>query len=89
MEAHFLHTKSRKVYFRSVQACNNRVKYETTSLLKQVNTKYKDRDFPITDYYGENEFEPLRDISAPSHLHICAVNEHIMDIKRSIQTIKE
>ena len=89
MEAHFVHTKSRKVYFRSVQACNNRVKYETTSLLKQVNTKYKDRDLPITDYHDDNEFEPLRDISAPAKLQTCFVNEHIMDIKRSIQTIKE
>ena len=45
----FLHTKSRNIYFRSVQACNNREKFETISVLKQVNTKYNDRGFTITD----------------------------------------
>ena len=52
----FLHTKSRKIDFRSVQACNNRVKSETISELKQVKTKYQNRGFTITDYHGDNEF---------------------------------
>ena len=56
----FLHTKSSKIYFRSVQACNNRSKSETIFGLKQVNTKYKDRCFIITDYHGNNEFEHLQ-----------------------------
>ena len=47
-----LHTKSMKVYFRSVQAFNSRGKSETISGLNQVNTKYKDRGFTITDFHG-------------------------------------
>ena len=58
-ESTFLHTKSRKIYFMSVQACNNRGGSETILVLKQVNTKYKDRGFTITDYHGNNEFEHL------------------------------
>ena len=55
----FLHTKSRKKDFRSVQAYNTRGKYKTISGLKQVKTKYKDRGLTITDYHGDNEFEHL------------------------------
>ena len=73
----FLHTKSRKIYFRSVQACNNIRKSETISGLKQVNTKYKDRGFNIPGYHGDNEFEHLRNFFAPAHLHTCNANEHI------------
>ena len=52
----FLHTKSRKIYFRWVQACNSRVKPEIIMGLKQVRTKYKDRGFFIANYYGNNGF---------------------------------
>ena len=76
----FLHTKSKKIDFRSVQACNNRGKSETISGLKQVNTKYQNRGFTITDYHGDNEFEHPRDFLAPDHLHTCDTNEHIWDI---------
>ena len=37
----FLHTKSRKIDFRSVQACNNREKYENILGLKQVKKNIK------------------------------------------------
>ena len=80
----FLHTKSRKIYFRSVQVCNNKGKFEIISGLKQVKTKYLDRCFTITDYHGKNEFEHLCDFLAPAHLQTCAENEHIGDIERSI-----
>ena len=52
----FVHTKSKNLDFRSVQAYNNRGKYETIYGLKQVKTKYKDRGFTITDYHGDNNF---------------------------------
>ena len=54
-----------------------------------MKTKYKDRGLTITDYYGDNKFEHLCDLLALAHLHKCAANEHIGDIKRSIRTIKE
>ena len=53
----FLHTKLRKIYFRSVQACNSRGKPETIFVLKKVKTKYKDRGFTITNFCGDNGFE--------------------------------
>ena len=78
-----------KMYFMSVQACNNRGKAETISGLKQVKNKYKDRGFTITYYHGGNEFNHLHAYLEPAHLHTCAANEHIWDIERSIWTIKE
>ena len=57
--APFLHKKTRKIDFRSFQACNSRGKFETMSGLNQVKTKYKYRGFTITDYHGKNEFEHL------------------------------
>ena len=70
----FLNKKSSKIDFSSVQECNNRGKSETISVLNQVKTKYKDKGFTITYYYGENEFDYLHNFLAPSHLHTCAVN---------------
>ena len=55
----FLHKKPGKIYFRSVQACNNRGKSETISVLNKVKTKYKDRGFTITYYHGDNEYNNL------------------------------
>ena len=55
----FLHTKSGKIDFWSVQACNNRGKYETIPGLRQAKNKYKDRGFTIKDYHGDNKFEHL------------------------------
>ena len=57
--------------------------------LKQVKIKYKYRGFVITNYNGDNEFEHLCDVFASAHLRICAKNDHIRDIVRSIRTIKE
>ena len=76
----FLHTESRKIDFGSVQACNNRGKSETISVLKQVKNKYQNRGFAITDYHGNNEFEHPYDFLATDHLHTCDANEHIWDI---------
>ena len=85
----FLHTKSRIIYFGSVEACNRREKSETISGLKPVKTKYKDRGFTISDYHGDNEFDHLHYFLAPTHIQKCATNNHIGDIKRSIRKIKE
>ena len=80
----FLLTKSRKIDFRSVQTCNRRGKYEIISGLKQVKAKYQDRGFTITGFHGDNKFEHIQDFLSLSHLHTCAVNEHIGEIARSI-----
>ena len=49
-----LKTKSRKIDFSSVQACNSRGKNEIIYSLKQFNSKYQDRGFTITDFHGNN-----------------------------------
>ena len=67
----FLHTKSMKIDFWSVQACNNRVKSETILVLKKLKTKYKYRGLTIIDYHGDNKFEHLRGFLStipPAHM---------------------
>ena len=87
--SHFLHTKSRKIDFSSVQAYNNRGRSENISGLNQGKTKYKYRGFTITYYHGDNEFEHLCNFLALAHLHTYTANEHIGDIERFIRKIKE
>ena len=84
----FLHTKTNKIDFRSVQACNIRGKYETVSVLKKVKTKYKNRGFIITDFYCDNQFEHVCKFFSSTNIHTCAANKHIGDIKISIRTFK-
>ena len=63
----WLHTKSRKTDFRSVQSCKNRGKTDMVSGLYQVKNKYHDRGFTITNYHGDIKIETLQEIY---HRHI-------------------
>ena len=88
-EISFLQKKWSKIDFRSVQSLNTRETYEIISDLNKVNNKYKERSYTVTEYYGNNSFEPLWNILTPAHLHICTVNEHIGYIEQSVWTIKD
>ena len=65
----FIHTKSRNIYFRSVQTCSSRGKYEIISRLKQVKKNYKYIGFTIPYFHGDNEFEHIHNVLAPSNIH--------------------
>ena len=49
------------------------------------------RGFEIAEMYGDNEFNinKLKTTITPTILHLCASNEHVPIIERSIRTIKE
>ena len=55
----FLHTKSRKIDFKSVHAGSSRCKAEIISGQKQVKSKYQDRGFTITYFHSKNESEHI------------------------------
>jgi hypothetical protein len=87
----FLHTKSSKINFLTVQSGPNRTKGTIQSGIEAVLTTYKARGFNITYVHGDNEFNlpNLHQFLQPAALHIYGRNEHVGVVKRSIQTLKE
>ena len=52
---------------------------------------YEARGFVLDEYHGDNEFNmfDLHQSLLPATLHICAKDEHVDFIERSIRTVKE
>lgn len=56
--------------------------------LKKVKQRYHSRGFQITDMYANKEFEKVRHDILPTRLECCGVDNHVPEIERLIQTIK-
>ena len=80
----FIHIRSVKINFRSVQACVSRAKGKITKGLETVKKIYETRGFNITTYHGNNFFDiqVLRWLLLSGLLSICARDEHIHVIER-------
>ena len=87
----FLHTKSKDINFITIHHLHNRKHSRLLKLLKHVIAKYITRGFTITDIFADNEFDhdDFHHLALPANLHICAQNEHVPIIERSIRTVKE
>ena len=85
----FLHTKSGKIDFVSVQTCNRRGRSEIIFGIKRGKYKYQDMGFTTTYFHGEDEFEHIQYFLSLAHLHTCTSKEHIRDIDQSVWKIKE
>ena len=85
----FLHTKTRKLNFRSLQRFYSRGKKETTAGINRVIDTYLQHGLSIDTCHGDNEFEKNRSGIAPVHLETVARREHVPRIERSIRVIKE
>ena len=87
----FLHTKSDKLNYLTVIQTKSRSKTEIINELQKITNMYKRRGFLITKYHGDNEFnmDDLKEKLRPGILNICANEEHVHVIERSIRTIKE
>ena len=59
--------------------------------LEKVCDLYRKRGFIITDAYADNEFDYdiYREVVLPARMHICARDEHVPIIERSVRTLKE
>ena len=75
----FLHTKSSKINFLTVQSGPNRTKGTIKASIDSVLTIYNARGFNISDVHGDNEFNMniLEDFLRPATLHIYGKNEHV------------
>jgi hypothetical protein len=87
----FLHTKSSKINFLTVQSGPNRTKGTIIAGIDSVISLYNARGFNISNVHGDNEFNiPALEASLrPTNLHIYGKHEHVGIVERSIQTIKE
>ena len=83
----FLITISRNLKFGTVEAISNR---QITTIMAKLNSMcqiYHHRGFRVTVILGDPEFEPIRPTFP--QLNCCAADEHVPDIERYIQTVKD
>ena len=87
----FLHTKSEKLNFLTVQSGKTRNTQSIKQGLLTVLNLYQKRGFIVKNIFGDNEFDiaALHDALLPVILHIFASGEHCPIAERSIRTIKE
>lgn len=87
----FLHTKSEKINFLTVQRCLNRSKHTISGGIRSEIKLCHDRGFNVVNVHGDNEFDinDLRQVLAPTELVIYAKEQRVPIVKRSIQTIEE
>ena len=88
---HFLHTKSEKINFLSVELCNRRNADQIIDAINRVRQIYQHRGFRVTDIHADNEFDikRLKEKVSPTNMVIYAANEHVPVVERSICSIKE
>ena len=87
----FLHTKSSKIDFLTVQSGDNRNTNSIIQGLQKVVNTYTKRGFTITDLHGDNEFDiqEIKDELEPINTHIYGKVEHVGTIERSVRTVKQ
>ena len=87
----FLHTKSSKLQFTTIQPSSDRSTNSIIQGLKTVINLYQKRGFKVTDIHGDNEFniESLHSELLPITVHIYAPDEHVHEIQRANRTFKE
>jgi hypothetical protein len=85
----YFHTISRKIKFRTVAPIKSR---HQTVLLKETNAiknLYETRGFKVVDLHVDNEFACIREDIRPTNLNVANADDHVPEIERSIQTVKE
>ena len=83
----FFVTTSRNLKFGTVEALPNRQIPTIIQCLKSVIALYRHRGFEISTILADNEFEAIRP-QFPM-LNCAAANEHVPEVERLIQTIKD
>ena len=87
----FVHTKSERINFRTIQYVASRKMNEIIKGIKFVKDKYEKSGFKIMRWHGDNEFNimQVRQAILPATLESYARGEHVGLIERSIREIKE
>lgn len=85
----FLHTISCKIQFRTATYLPDRKKATILHHLNVVLNLYKGRGFTISDMHADLKFAPLRPHLQGINLNIVPQDEHVPEIERSTETVKE
>jgi hypothetical protein len=85
----FLHNISRKIKFRTVSAVEKRGKAITVKEMKVVLNTYQTWGFDVKDIHANMEFGCIKNKMLPVLMTLNASDDHVGDVERSIQAIKE
>ena len=85
----FLHTKSRKLHFRTVAAVQDRIKATTLKHTKPAIALHTTRSFVVIELIPDNEFACIKYHIIPVLLNLVARGKHCGDIESSIKFLKE
>ena len=82
------HTITRKIDYRTVSFPISRSKVSIVHELTEVFKIYNARGFRITEIHADNEFGKAAKDVLPARMVCCGVDDHVPEIERSIQTMK-
>ena len=82
------HTISRKIGYRTVSFPISKSTASIVKELQDVCKRYNARGFKVIEVHGDKEFEKIEKEILPIRLRTVAVDEHVPEIERSIQTQK-
>ena len=83
------HTISRKIGYRTVSFPTSKTAASIVKELRDVCKRYNARGFKVIEVHGDKEFEKIEKEILPIRLRTVAVDEHVPEIERSIQTQKK
>ena len=86
----FLITNTREIVFTAVVPCNSRSAKVITHALKRIVSVYESRGLPVTDIFGDNEFDKdeLRTELSPAVLTHTPAGAHVGDIEAAVKKAK-
>lgn len=84
-----LHSISRNVKFRTVQALRDQYKPTLLSGLQKILALYDHAGFKVNTVHADGQFAPLENELKPIQLNCCAAKEHVPEVERSARTSKE
>jgi hypothetical protein len=85
----FFITISRHLHFGTVESITDRQTSTVAAALTRVISIYRRRGFCVTSVLANPEFESLTNTMHDIPFNFCAQDEHVPDIERYIQTVKD
>ena len=82
------HSISRRIDYRTVSFPLSRSKDSIVNELKDIFKVYNARGFRITEIHADNEFGKVDKDVLPARMVCCGVDDHVPEVERSIQTMK-
>ena len=74
--------------FRAVALVASRHKRVLLEELKTILNLYDKKEYNISSIHADQEFNCVREDVRPRELNVCATDDHVYEIERSIRTVK-